>query len=336
MAWNEGSILFTPERDATTLHTKRRTRWPSLSDPRASFPRSCGGLHLFHYGGAPCAQRVRFALAEKGIRRGPDIPWRSEAREHLEVAPGSYVGRWVSLPRQENLTEDYAAIHPNLVVPVLVHDGVLHIESVDILDYVDRELPGPVLMPAGETGARCRALVERAAELQRSVRYVTYRWSLGGIAKLSAKKQDELQRLDSPDSPEQLADFYRRFSNGEVSEEVFADHVSRLGEGFTEIERLLADDRSWLCGEQFSMADILWGVKVVRISEAGYPFATAFPRIQAWFDRVCARPTFREAIGRDQGVTSKFLRVRGAVQNLLGRGLRRVREADAQHEGRRA
>ena len=47
----------------------------------------------------------------------------------------------MSLPRQENLSEAYAAIHPHLVVPALVHDGVLHIESVDIMDYVDRELP---------------------------------------------------------------------------------------------------------------------------------------------------------------------------------------------------
>jgi len=295
-----------------------------LERPKSALPAKLRGLHLFHYGGAPCAQRVRFALAEKGIRRGPDVAWRSAAPEHLEAAPGTYIGRPVSLPRQENLTEDYAAIHPNLVVPALVHDGVLHIESVDIIDYIDGELPGPALVPTGEDGDRCRALVQRAAELQRSVRYVTYRWSLGGIAKLSAKKQQEVQRLDSPDSPDQLADFYRRFSNGEISEEAFAEHVSRLGEGFTEVERLLGDERSWLCGAEFSMADVLWAVKVVRISEAGYPFATAFPRLQAWFDRVRARPTFQEAIGGDLGVASKFLRARGAVQNLLGRGLQQL------------
>ena len=295
-----------------------------VNRPRSELPSQLKGLHLFHYGGAPCAQRVRFVLAEKGIRRGPNVPWRSDAPEHLSAPAGTYIGRPVSLPRQENLTEAYAAIHPNLVVPALVHDGVLHIESVDIMDYVDRELPGPELVPGGERGEDCRALVKRAAELQTSVRHVTYRWSLGGLAKLSPRKQAELQRIDSPDSPDRLADFYRRFSNGEISEEAFAGHVANLTEGFREVEARLADGRSWLCGETFSMADIIWVVKVQRIDEAGYPFATSFPRIKAWFDRARARPGFQEAIARDLGAASRFMRVRGAIQNVLGRGLRGV------------
>jgi glutathione S-transferase len=151
---------------------------------------------------------------------------------------------------------------------------------------------------------------------------VTYRWSLGGLAKLSRRKQAELQRIDSPDSPERLADFYRRFSNGEISESAFEGHLASLTEGFREVEALLGDGRSWLCGETFSMADIIWIVKVVRLDEAGYPFATSFPRVNAWFGRARSRKSFEEAIGRDLGAASRFMRVRGAVQNLLGRGLR--------------
>jgi len=295
-----------------------------VNRPKSALPGKLRGLHLFHYGGAPCAQRVRLTLAEKGIRRGPDVPWRSEAAAHLEADAGSYVGRTVSLPRQENLSEAYAAVHPNLVVPALVHDGVLHIESVDIMAYVDRHLPGPALVPEGALGAQCQALVDRAAGLQTSVRHVTYRWSLGGLAKLSPRKQAELQRIDSPESPERLAEFYRRFSNGEIPESDFASHVTRLGEGFGEIDALLRDGRSWLCGEDFSMADVIWVVKVHRLDEAGYPFAAAFPHVKAWFDRARARPSFAEAIGRDLGAASRFLRVRGTVQNWMGRGLRRV------------
>ena len=290
--------------------------------PKSKLPGKLKGLHLFHYGGAPCAQRVRFVLAEKGIRRGPDVPWRSEAAKHLEAPAGTYIGRPVSLARQQNLSEAYAAIHPNLVVPALVHDGVLHIESVDIMSYVDRELPGPSLVPEGAEGEACRVLVQRAAELQTSVRYVTYRWSLGGMAKLSASQQAELRRIDSPDSPEQLTEFYRRFSSGEISEDTFTGHVANLTRGFREVEALLAEGRDWLCGQTFSMADVIWAVKVQRIDEAGYPFAHSFPRLESWFDRVRARPGFQEAIGRDLGAASRFMRVRGAVQNLLGRGLR--------------
>ncbi len=295
-----------------------------VNRPKSELPSKLKGIHLFHYGGAPCAQRVRFVLAEKGIRRGPDVPWRSDAAKHLTAPAGTYIGRPISLPRQVNLSEEYAAIHPNLVVPALVHDGVLHIESVDIMNYVDQELEGPALMPEGELGEECRELVKRASELQTAVRHVTYRWSLGGLAKLNPRKLAELQRIDSPDSPEQLADFYRRFSNGDISEDVFAGYVTSLTEGFREVEARLADGQTWLCGETFSMADIIWAVKVQRIDEAGYPFATSFPQLESWFDRVRARPGFKEAIGRDLGAATRFMRVRGAVQNLLGRGLQSV------------
>ena len=73
------------------------------------------------------------------------------------------------------------------------------------------------------------------------------------------------------------------------------------------------------------MAERSWNLFYLgRIDEAGYPFATSFPRIKAWFDRARARPSFQEAIARDLGAASRFMRVRGAIQNVLGRGLRRV------------
>ncbi len=70
------------------------------------------------------------------------------------------------------------------------------------------------------------------------------------------------------------------------------------------------------------MADVIWTVKAHRLDEAGYPFAASFPWLRAWFDRARSRNSDREAIGRDLGAASRFMRVRGAVQNMLGRGLR--------------
>jgi glutathione S-transferase len=292
-----------------------------VENPKSDLPAKLRGLHLFHYGGAPCAQRVRLVLAEKGIRRGQSVPWRSDRPEHLEAPSGTYIGRAVSLPRQQNLTPEYAAIHPNLVVPALVADGVVHIESVDIMALVDEELPGPSLTPTGEEGVRCRALVRQAAELQTAVRHVTYRFSLGGIAKLGARKLEELERIDSPDSPERLADFYRRFSRNEITDQEYQDHVADLEKGFADVDAQLAAGGPWLCGAQFSMADIIWAVKVFRIEEAGYPIGKRFPHLWRWFEGVRARPTFEEAILRDVRASSVVFRARSAVQNWLGRGV---------------
>jgi glutathione S-transferase len=295
-----------------------------VSNPRSSLPGKLRGLHLFHYGGAPCPQRVRFVLAEKGIRRGPSVPWQSAAPEHLEAAAGSYIARPVSLPRQQNLTEAYAAIHPHMVVPALVHDGVLHIESVDIMNYIDSALPGPPLVPEGAAEA-CRDLIAKASALQTAVRHLTYRWSLGGLAKLKSQKLEELDRLDAEDSPERLSVFYRAFSRGEISDSTYLGHVRSLEDGFAEIEALLAGDgRTWLTGEHFSMADIIWSVKMLRIFETGYPFEKNFPGLGLWFERVRARPTFEEAIWRDVKIASRVFRFKGRIQNLFGRGLEAV------------
>lgn len=294
-----------------------------VENPRSALPAKLRGLHLFHYGGAPCPQRVRFVLAEKGIRRMADVPWNSEAPHYLEAPRGTYIARAVSLPRQQNLSAEYAALHPHMVVPALVHDGVVHIESVDIMNYINDELPGPSLLPEGAAGERCRTLLERASALQTSVRHLTYRFSLGSIAKLKPAKQDEVQRLDAPDSPEQLGVFYRKFSNGEISETTYLDHLRALERGFAEVEgRLASQGKPWLAGDTFSMADIIWAVKMLRIYETGYPFASSFPRLWAWFGRVRARPGFQEAIWRDVRVASRIFRAKGAVQNWLGRGLK--------------
>ncbi len=295
-----------------------------VENPQSDLPAKLRGLHLFHYGGAPCAQRVRLVLAEKGIRRGPSVPWQSDKPAHLEAEAGTYIGRPVSLPRQQNLTPEYAAIHPNLVVPALVMDGVVHIESVDIMTLVDEQFPGPALMPSGEVGRRCEALVKRAAELQTAVRHVTYRFSLGGIAKLNAKKLEELARIDSPDSPDRVSEFYRRFSRNEISEQEYAEHIRDLEAGFGEVDALLGEGGPWLCGDAYSMADVIWAVKVFRIDEAGYPIAKRFPNLWRWFEAARARPSFEEAIGRDVRASSVVFRARGAVQNWLGRGLGRL------------
>lgn len=44
-----------------------------VENPKSPLVGKLKGVHLFHFDGAPCAQRVRFALREKGLRRGREI-----------------------------------------------------------------------------------------------------------------------------------------------------------------------------------------------------------------------------------------------------------------------
>lgn len=296
---------------------------PQLVHPKSPLVHQLRGLHLFHFEGAPCAQRVRFALAEKGLVRGKEVPWSSSAPNTRVAEPGTWVSRHVSLIKKHHLTEEYAAIQPHMVVPALVHDGRLYIESMDILAYLDEAWPENPLMPGDPEASRhARELVEWGKRLHVSVRYVSFRWGLGRLGKLGARAERALDALEVKDSPEKLMDFYRRYDRDEIEEETYREHLSALEEGYAHLDALLASDRRpFLTGDTFSPADIIWSIKVLRIHECGYPFQRSFPTLFAWYQRISQRRGFREGVMARHGTMSRAFRIKAAVENLLGRGL---------------
>jgi glutathione S-transferase len=84
------------------------------------------GLHLYHHAMSNCSQKVRLCLEEKGLE------WSSHH---------------VDLVHNEHFTPEYVAINPKGQVPTLIHDGVVVIESSDIIDYLDRTFPEQPLRP---------------------------------------------------------------------------------------------------------------------------------------------------------------------------------------------
>ena len=86
------------------------------------------GVHVLHFAGSSCSQKLRIFLNLKGIK------WES----HL-----------VDLPTNENFQPWFLGINPRGLVPVLVHDGAVHIESNDIIQYLEKKFPTPRLIPAG-------------------------------------------------------------------------------------------------------------------------------------------------------------------------------------------
>src|ERR1700704_3409177 len=82
-------------------------------------------LELYHSVNSVCAQKVRVALAEKGL----------EYRNHMMTLRG------------DQFDPEYMKLNPNGVVPTLVHDGRPVIESSVILYYLDEAFPAAPLMP---------------------------------------------------------------------------------------------------------------------------------------------------------------------------------------------
>ena len=86
------------------------------------------GLVLYHAWASTCSQKVRFVLAEKGL------PWQ---------------GRVLNLRRFEHLSDEFLALNPDGLVPVLLHDGFKLRESTVINAYLDEVFPDPPLTPPG-------------------------------------------------------------------------------------------------------------------------------------------------------------------------------------------
>src|SRR5262245_49880934 len=83
-------------------------------------------LTLYHGRTSVCSIKARLALAEKGV---------------------AFESRLMTL-RGDQFDTAYMKLNPNAVVPTIVHDGTVIIESTVIMHYADEAFPGPTLMPA--------------------------------------------------------------------------------------------------------------------------------------------------------------------------------------------
>lgn len=294
-----------------------------ITNPPSPLIEKLDGVHLFGFDGAPCSQRVSFALAEKGIVRSTSIKWADESAATLMAPAHTYVFRNVSLITHENMSEGFAKIQPNMVVPALVLNGELHIESMEIIDLIDKTWPEQPLFPSAETEAGlCRQLIDQGKALHVSVRYVSFHWSLGTLAKTDAKLLAQIERLQKEGSPEQLAEFYAKYNNDSIEEATFVEHLRALESGYAEQEqRLLSDGRPYLVGDQFTMADIIWSIKVTRLIECGYPLKRNFPILAQWYERVRARPGFRDGVMRHNRFFHHAFKIKAGIQNFFGRGI---------------
>ena len=296
---------------------------PRIEHPPSPLVPRLEGIHLFHFDGAPCAQRVRFALGEKGLTRGREEKFDAAAPASLRGESGRWVSRIVSLVRKEHMTPTYADIHPNMVVPALVHDGTLYLESVDIIAYLDETFGGPRLIPDEEQlRAATMGLVDEAKILHRSIRFVTFHWGLGRLAMLKPKEREHLAELARRGNDDEgLVTFYEQYSTRTIPEAVLDGHLEKLYRAFAARDRDLADGRPFLMGSDVTIADAFWAMKVLRLIECGYPFAEHHPAVLAWYERVAQRPSFRDGVMSHNRLSSRVFRAKAAVENLFGQGL---------------
>lgn len=232
-------------------------------------------LALYHAETAVCAAKVRVTLAEKGLE------WES---------------RMISLDRGEQFAPEYLRLNPNGVVPTLLHDGAVLIESTVINEYLDEAFPEPALRPAGALGhARVHLWTKREDGIHDAINTMTtvlvFRPDL-----LAKTKEQQAARIDGIPDPARRAKWRELLEHGVESGIVHAALV-RFARHFRDMEAALANG-PFLLGAEFSLADagLLSFFHRLDVMHVSGMWQEHFPAVTAWFARCRARPSFAKAI----------------------------------------
>jgi glutathione S-transferase len=241
------------------------------------------GVHVLHFMGSSCSQKLRVFLNLK------NIPWHSHP---------------IDLPNYENMQPWFLGINPRGLVPVLVHDGAVHIESNDILAYLESKFPAPRLIPSGHEN-EVAALLRHEDDLHLDLRTLSFRFVFAppGPPKSAAALESYLTNgtgtvQGAKDREKQVQiEFWQRAAKEGFTDERARASALRFRAEFDKLDRTLAQ-QPYLMGTNLSVLDIAWLIYEHRLSLAGYPFARLHPNVHAWAEKLRARPEFAKEIGQ--------------------------------------
>ena len=241
------------------------------------------GVHVLHFMGSSCSQKLRVFLNLKGIE------WQSHP---------------VDLPNYENMQPWFLGINPRGLVPVLVHDGAVHIESNDIIQYLEQKFSAPRLIPAGHE-SEVASLLHHEDDLHLDLRTLSFRFVFAppgppkpatALESYRANGAGTVQGAEDHEKQVQIAFWQRAAEEGFTNERARASAL-RFRTEFDAMDKHLAK-QPYLMGEDLSVLDIAWLIYQYRLSLAGYPFARLHPHVYAWAEKLCAMPEFAKEIGQ--------------------------------------
>ena len=232
-------------------------------------------LELYHNDMSTCAQKVRFALAEK------KVTWHSH---HLD------------LRARDQQKPEYLKLNPNAVVPTLVHDGVVMIESTVINEYIDDAFPTPPLRPADAAGkARVRLWTKQLDEGLHADTGVVSTSIAFRYQKLDQGPEEVEALLNNMPSPAKRERSRSTIFEG-VKSPLFRESILRFDVLLARMDAMLQSCQ-WLAGDTFSLADIAYAPYLTRLDHLHLSAMWARRRhLAAWYDRICKRAGYMEGL----------------------------------------
>ena len=247
---------------------------------------------LYNAPQSTCSQRVRFVLNAKGM------PF-DEVR--LDLLAG------------DQLKPDYLAMNPNGVVPTLVHDGAVVIDSTVITEYLDEIAPEPAHFTPEDAvlRARMRALMHFIDEMPAAaVRVPTF--NLAFLPRFAKMSEDEFVAF--AESKPLRKEFMMAMGRTGFPESEMQAALARLRRTYERMDAEIEKSGGpWLLGKDISLADVAVMPAMVRMADLGLDSQWAdLPRVQTWYDNIQAHAAFKPTYYPGSLLTERFPNLREA------------------------
>jgi len=241
---------------------------------------------LYNAPQSTCSQRVRFVLNAK------KLPFEEVK---LDLLAG------------DQLKPDYLALNPNGVVPTLVHDGTVVIDSSVIIEYLDEVFPEWESFTPKEPAKRAamRALMRFIDEMPAAaVRIPTF--NLAFLPRFAAMSEEEF--LAFAESKPLRKEFMLAMGRKGFSEKEMKSALDRLARTLVRMEDTIrAGGGPWLMGARPTLADVSVMPAIVRMADLGLDTMWKDkPLIAHWFDAIRAHSAFKPTYYFGSLLTERF------------------------------
>lgn len=225
---------------------------------------------------------------------------------------GELEQKWVSHPinliKQANSTPWYLGINPRGVVPVLVHDGVVHVESNDIITYLNTTFSKPGNSYFFDTSSTAAAEAQQLLDLEESL-HMDLRLLTIEFGPLSLKSKDSIDaqekngNFDAKRAHE--VEWWREKAENGISDSETCAAAKNFSTAFNKLDQRLAE-QPWIMGDKISIIDISWFPNVQRLINMGYPMSR-HKNLSAYYQRLISRPSFKAELSQPGSRFGKLL-----------------------------
>jgi glutathione S-transferase len=231
-------------------------------------------LTLYHGRTSVCSLKARLTLAEKGVA------WQSA----------------LLTLRGDQFEPAYMKLNPNAVVPTLVHDDNVIIESTVIMHYVDEMFRGPPLLPPDPLARSKLRMMTKLMDESIHVACMTLTFATANRAHLLRLSPSEMdaELAKSPDP--KRSEIKRQVVAHGLDAPLVKDALRQHGRLLDVIEQATAST-PYIAGADWSLADAaatpyVWRLDKLKLARLW----DSRPGVAAWYERIRQRPSFRSAV----------------------------------------